>query len=199
MQLCTRFFKNLKILYRYNSISLGLTIWAVFFLMHSRIFIGSFLFCLALNYKQMSLYHAPPFFFYLLGYALTRRTYFKAFKTLVLLGVIVIGTFTLVWFPFYDQVPQLLNRIFPVYRGLFEDKVANSWCILDVLFKFKANYSQDKLAFYSLIVTLLCLLPSSIDLLRDPRFPKFRYALVSESDLFSLFNYVINILSYHYA
>ena len=126
----------------------------------------------------MSLYHAPPFFFYLLGYALTRRTYFKTFKTLFNLGLIVIVTFTFIWHPFYNQVPNLLNRIFPVYRGLFEDKVANFWCILDFVFKFKVNYSQEKLAFYSLILTLICLLPSSIDLLRNPKFHKFRYALV---------------------
>lgn len=29
--------------------------------------LGSFFFCLSLNYKQMSLYYAPTFFFYLLG------------------------------------------------------------------------------------------------------------------------------------
>lgn len=146
--------------------------------MHNRCYSGSILFCLALNYKQMSLYHAPPFFFYLLGYAFSRRTYFKTFKTLFLLAFIVIATFTLIWSPFYDQVPALLNRVFPVDRGLFEDKVANFWCIADFVLKLKANYSQERLAFYSLILTLICLLPSSIDLLRDPRFDKFRYALV---------------------
>ena len=177
---------------RYNCVSLGLTIWSAFFLMHSRIYIGSILFCLALNYKQMSLYHAPPFFFYLLGYALTRKTYYKTLKTLLWLALIVLATFTVVWSPFYEQVPALLNRIFPVYRGLFEDKVANFWCIMDVVFKFKANYSQERLALYSLVLTLICLLPSSIDLLRDPRFPKFRYALINSSLVFFLFSYHVH-------
>lgn len=160
--------------------------------MHSRIYIGSILFCLALNYKQMSLYHAPPFFFYLLGYALTRKTYFKSFKTLLCLGFVVLTTFIVIWSPFYDQVPALLNRIFPVYRGLFEDKVANFWCIMDVVLKLKANYSQERLALFSLILTAIGLLPSSIDLLRDPRFPKFRYALVNSSLVFFLCSYHVH-------
>jgi hypothetical protein len=36
--------------------------------------LGSILFCLAINYKQMELYHALPFFFYLLGKSLQRPT-----------------------------------------------------------------------------------------------------------------------------
>lgn len=35
---------------------------------------GSILFCLALNHKQMSMYHAPAFFAHLLGKCLQRPT-----------------------------------------------------------------------------------------------------------------------------
>lgn len=53
--------------FQYNSISLGLTLWAINFLLIDRDILGSIAFSLALNYKQMSLFHALAFFFYLLG------------------------------------------------------------------------------------------------------------------------------------
>ena len=52
---------------RYNCISLGLAVWAVYFLTRGCDLFGSMAFTLALNYKQMELYHAMPFFCYLLG------------------------------------------------------------------------------------------------------------------------------------
>lgn len=52
---------------RYNSISLGFALWGVLGLGFGWDAFGSVAFCLALNYKQMELYHALPFFCYLLG------------------------------------------------------------------------------------------------------------------------------------
>ena len=69
--------------FQYNCISLGLTQLAVYFLLNTSanqrnqssiklkwLICASALFCMALNYKQMELYHALPFFFYLLGLSL---------------------------------------------------------------------------------------------------------------------------------
>lgn len=52
--------------FQYNNVSLGLTALAIAALIWDRKLIGSFFFVLAVNYKQMELYHALPFFFYLL-------------------------------------------------------------------------------------------------------------------------------------
>ena len=41
----------------------------------NRDILGSIFFCLALNYKQMELYHALPFFFYLLAKSWKQRTF----------------------------------------------------------------------------------------------------------------------------
>ena len=57
----------LSLCLRYNCISLGFTLLAATSLLTGREIVGSMLFCLALNYKQMELYHALPFFCYLLG------------------------------------------------------------------------------------------------------------------------------------
>lgn len=32
---------------------------------------------------------------------------------------------------------QVIHRIFPVARGLYEDKVANIWCALNVVIKLR--------------------------------------------------------------
>eukprot|EP01103_Thecamoeba_quadrilineata_P014328 TRINITY_DN4241_c0_g1_i2.p1 TRINITY_DN4241_c0_g1~~TRINITY_DN4241_c0_g1_i2.p1 ORF type:complete len:145 (+),score=8.24 TRINITY_DN4241_c0_g1_i2:359-793(+) len=55
--------------FQYNSISLGLSLWAIIAVLKERPLLGSLLFTLSLNYKQMSLYYAPAFFFYLLGWS----------------------------------------------------------------------------------------------------------------------------------
>lgn len=51
----------------YNSVSLGLALWGVLFLSYDFDLLGSVAFSFAINYKQMELYHALPFFCYLLG------------------------------------------------------------------------------------------------------------------------------------
>jgi hypothetical protein len=80
-------------------------------------------FVLALSYKQMELYHALPFFFYLLGLCVRKEpNWLSAFVNLAKIGLVVIGTFGLIWWPFFPQIEQVLTRIFPLNRGLFEDK-----------------------------------------------------------------------------
>ena len=53
--------------FQYNNISLGFTVFAVVALLTNRRILASIFFVLALNYKQMELYHAMPFFAYLLA------------------------------------------------------------------------------------------------------------------------------------
>ena len=102
--------------------------------------IGSILFCLALNWKQMALYYAPAVFAYLLGRCFapysTSSSYdnsstFQVLKRgltqILILGITVLGTFGILWFPFYhyrddndesirDVFGVLLRRIFPFSR-----------------------------------------------------------------------------------
>lgn len=53
--------------FQYNNISLGLTVLAIVALLKDKRILGAIFFVFALNYKQMELYHALPFFFYLLA------------------------------------------------------------------------------------------------------------------------------------
>lgn len=56
--------------FQYNNFSLGLFMLAVYHLQSDRNLLGAIFYCLALNYKQMELYHSLPFFCYLLGVSL---------------------------------------------------------------------------------------------------------------------------------
>jgi alpha-1,3-glucosyltransferase len=52
---------------RYNSIMLGLTLWAVNCFQSGHDVLGGVAFMLSLGFKQMALYYAPAVFAYLLG------------------------------------------------------------------------------------------------------------------------------------
>jgi hypothetical protein len=49
---------------------------------------------------------------------------------------------------------QVLHRVFPFYRGLFEDKVDNVWCALDMLLKLRANLQLHQFTHLCLLSTL---------------------------------------------
>lgn len=53
--------------FRYNHVALGFFIWAICCFQKRKVLWGSFFFVLALNFKQMELYHSLPIFVYLLS------------------------------------------------------------------------------------------------------------------------------------
>uniref|UniRef100_A0A3Q1J7T8 Alpha-1,3-glucosyltransferase n=1 Tax=Anabas testudineus TaxID=64144 RepID=A0A3Q1J7T8_ANATE len=134
--------------FQYNGVSLGFFLWGAVALGLGWDSLGSMAFCLALNYKQMELYHALPFFCYLLGKCIKLGLIGRGLFLLVRIAVTVLVTFALCWLPFLsdpDQALQVVRRIFPVARGLFEDKVANAWCSLNVLIKIRSILSINVL------------------------------------------------------
>ena len=150
--------------FQYNNVCIGLSLGAFHFMTISENIgiydvLGSVLFCLALNWKQMALYYAPAVFSFLLGkcFRPRKRACQQATRqqqdvlqsceiSMVLadiakLGISVVMTFFILWYPFYhyrqypdeegvfDVFGPILKRIFPFSRGLFEGKVANIWCV----------------------------------------------------------------------
>jgi len=182
--------------FQYNGISLGLFIMAMALTTRNFDILGSIMFCLALNYKQMELYHALPFFFYLLGKCFKQPTYFRKSMKLAVIGVAVITTFAIIWLPFILAGPytslQVLKRIFPVDRGLYEDKVANFWCTIDIVFKLKQNLDQNQIGLMCLGSTLLLSLPSNLHLLFNPTSRNFMLSQVITSLTFFLFSFHVH-------
>ncbi|XP_051855482.1 dolichyl pyrophosphate Man9GlcNAc2 alpha-1,3-glucosyltransferase [Antechinus flavipes] len=179
----------------YNCVSLGLALWAVLGVSHDWDVPGSLAFCLAINYKQMELYHSLPFFCFLLGKCLKKGLKGKGLLLLVKLMATVAATFALCWLPFCtqgEQTLQVLRRLFPVGRGLFEDKVANFWCSLNVLLKIKSLLSSHTQLMLSFALTLLSLLPACVRLTLQPSLRRFRYSLVACALSFFLFSFQVH-------
>lgn len=183
--------------FQYNCISLAFCVLAATFVCIQKSVLGSIFFCLALNYKQMELYHAFPFFLYLLSTCIPKpgQNAISGLVKLLKLATTVIITFGVIWLPFlYDinDMLQVIRRLFPVSRGLFEDKVSNLWCTLNVVYKFKNNFSTDELFRYCTVTTLAAVIPSGADLFLRPNRKKFVLALINSSLSFFLFSYQVH-------
>ena len=108
----------------------------------------------ALLFKQTTLYFAPAFFLHLFAEAVhgncvgpvsgrlengregqTMMIFFV--KRVTKLGLTVLGTAVGILLPFGGQLPQVLRRVFPLGRGVFEDYVSNIWCLLSPVIKLR--------------------------------------------------------------
>ena len=182
--------------FQYNNISLGLFLAAAAFVMKNKDVVGSVLFCAAISYKQMELYHALPFFFFLLGKCLRQKTISQKLLKLIQIGLSVITAFVIIWSPFLQLGPQsvmdVITRIFPFSRGLFEDKVANFWCTLDVVYKLRQEMSIPDLAKLCLATTFTLSMPANLHLLFSPSNRNFVLSLTTTSLTFFLFSFQVH-------
>ncbi|KAM7388131.1 hypothetical protein PAMP_024330 [Pampus punctatissimus] len=181
--------------FQYNVVSLGFALWGVLALGLGWDMLGSMAFSLALSYKQMELYHALPFFCYLLGKCVKLGLMGRGLFLLVRIAATVLVTFALCWLPFLsdpNQALQVVRRIFPVARGLFEDKVANTWCSLNILIKIRSILSSDSQLYLSFACTFLAVLPTCLRLLTKPNLWQFKLALANSSLAFFLFSYQVH-------
>uniref|UniRef100_A0A9J7XLQ3 Alpha-1,3-glucosyltransferase n=1 Tax=Cyprinus carpio carpio TaxID=630221 RepID=A0A9J7XLQ3_CYPCA len=171
--------------FQYNSVSLGLALWGILGLGLGWDLFGSLAFTLALNYKQMELYHSLPFFCYLLGKCIKQGLTWRGFFHLVKISMTVLVTFALCWMPFLSdpkQPLQVLHRLFPVGRGLFE--------VIHIMYMqhHKALMANS----FNFALTLLFVLPSSLKLLSKPTLWQFKLALVNTSLAFFLFSFQVH-------
>lgn len=181
--------------FQYNCISLGLTAAGFAAICKGRPFVGSFLFVLAINHKHMSMYHAPAFFAHLLGWCLRGDTAMRAFGRFASLGAVVLLTFAGVWIPFLVH-PQsalaVLLRLVPVRRGVFEDYVANFWCVSHVFIKWKRLFEPHDLVRMCSIATLACCVPSMLHQITRPSKRGFLMSMINTSLAFYLFGYQVH-------
>ncbi|KAK9135766.1 hypothetical protein Syun_015096 [Stephania yunnanensis] len=178
--------------FQYNCISLGLTVAAVAAIFVEKDLVGSFLFCLALNHKQMSAYYAPAFFSHLLGKCFKHQ---NPILKVTKLGLVVLGTFLLIWWPYVYPLKgamEVLRRLAPFERGIYEDYVANFWCATSILIKWKRLYSMQLLKLLSFSMTLLSILPSIIQQIRSPSRQGFLFAMLNSSLSFYLFSFQVH-------
>ncbi|CAO3675849.1 unnamed protein product [Rhizopus stolonifer] len=178
--------------FQFNNVMLGLTLLAINCFLNRHYATGAVFFCTALGFKQMSLYYAPAVFAFLLGRCFTEN---RGFLLFFKLGVAVITTFGLLFSPWLnnlDDIQQVIHRIFPVARGLYEDKVANVWCAVNVVIKLRELLSIESTVRLSLLTTLALVIPIAIHLGRQPSRTRFLYALINSSLAFYLFSFQVH-------
>ncbi|ORZ05167.1 ALG6, ALG8 glycosyltransferase family-domain-containing protein [Lobosporangium transversale] len=180
--------------FQYNAVMLGLVVWALNCFLVDQDVLGSISFCLALAFKQMGLYFAPAVFAYLLGKSL-RQGFFGCIWKLTKLGLTVILTLVLMfspWLQSQEKILQVLHRIFPVFRGLYQDKVANIWCAVNVVIKLREMFDIQELVRISTLATLLSFLPSVLHLIARPTKRGLIYGLINSSLSFFLLSFQVH-------
>ena len=94
-------------------------------------------------------------------------------------------------YPIILQLSQVIHRVFPFARGLFEDKVANVWCAIHTIYKLN-KFSAVILSRVSLLATLAAITPSMIILLLAPKKKLIPYAFASCAWGFFLFSFQVH-------
>ena len=192
--------------------------------------LAAFPFVLSLCFKQMALYYAPAIFIYLLSISFPRLTR-PNILLLASLGIVVIATFTLNLLPFalpnaildnivsknytaltnpelwsqwdFNTLQQVFLRLFPFGRGLWEDKVANTWCATNILIKWRSLYSTptlQKLRFSipptelisSLLCTLLAITPGLVYIAIHPHVKRLPHVFTITALGFFLFSFQVH-------
>ncbi|CAI7911911.1 unnamed protein product, partial [Closterium sp. NIES-53] len=176
----------------YNSISLGLSLGGATAVMSRHYLLGSVLFSLAINHKHMALYFAPAFFAHLLGRC--RQSPRPALMFLSLAATVLLS-FAACWWPFLhstDSILQVLSRLFPLGRGLYEDHVANFWCATSPLIKWKRLFSTPLLARMALAATVTAALPSMLHQVLRPSAHGLVLAMLNSSLAFFFFAFQVH-------
>ncbi|KAL0056130.1 hypothetical protein WJX82_008001 [Trebouxia sp. C0006] len=181
--------------FQYNTISLGFAAGAAGVIAAGHHCWGSMLFCLSLNHKQMSMYYAPAFFAHLLGKCLQKPSMTQQVLGVAKLGLVVVATFAVCWAPFLATpggALQMLNRLVPVKRGLYEDYVANFWCVTSPMFKWRRVYTQQALVTMCAGASLLAALPSMIHQILSPSPRGLLMGMANSALAFFLFSYQVH-------
>ncbi len=200
--------------FQYNGICVALFYLAITLCLRDRCYASACVFTLAILFKQTALYYSLAFFAVHLGVAFRlpispsskcspavtslRPTRHCALRVLGL-AVTVLGTALVVFSPIllassnpWASFRQVIHRMFPFARGIFEDKVANFWCISSVVIKWKLLFTTAAMARLSAIVTLVACLPSCVDLFFRPTPKRFIYTTVSVSLAFFMFSFQVH-------
>jgi alpha-1,3-glucosyltransferase len=95
------------------------------------------------------------------------------------------------YYPILEQLLQMVHRVFPFARGLFEDKVANFWCALNVVIKLR-KYPAPLLQKAALGATLGSIIPPNLILFLRPKRELVPLAFATTAWGFFLFSYQVH-------
>lgn len=148
--------------FQYNNVMLGLLLWSLAMFARYRYSLSVVFLMLSISFKQMNIYSIPAFGSALLGIGLSHGSLKRTLSCYLKWGLTAIITLSACFAPFLESkelILIVLRRLFPVNRGLFEEKVANFWCSLSILTKIHRKYPNEKLFQFCLGSVALTLSP----------------------------------------
>lgn len=189
--------------FQYNGFLTGILLLSIGSVLQKQNIQAAVWFTILLNLKHIYLYIAPVYFIYLLRsycFETLKRGLTFHWKRLINLGFIVVSIFGLTYGPFFNQIGQVLSRLFPFNRGLCHAYWApNFWAIYNAVDKILVITGRklgwvDSVSTASMtgglvqefehvilpsigpkvtfVCTLLALIPPSIILLKRPNQPR---------------------------
>ena len=206
--------------FQYNTVMLGFFVACLSNIYAGRLLWACVFFVASLGFKQMALYYAPVIFAYLLGSCFSPR--FTPGRLILIAGTSLVAfmvVFAPLWagilYDLYRNVPfqapntssfdattpfgaiaaetlQVVHRCFPFARGLFEDKVANFWCLTNTIYKFRKLEGIVSFPKLSAWFTLVSILPSAMIIGSNPKRSLLPYAFASSAWGFFLFSYQVH-------
>jgi alpha-1,3-glucosyltransferase len=144
---------------------------------------------LAVNFKQTALYFALPFAVHAISILRIKSAspnvateVDRVLYGIAWLGLVFVLTNCVLWAPWlisrnesglfidWESAGQVFHRIFPVRRGIFEDKVASFWCVLHYLTPLKVNTMFERSTQFQMTMgtTLLLCIPACYYLWKAP-------------------------------
>ena len=186
--------------FQYNNVMLGFTLWSLAAFASQKYSLSVAFLMLSVSFKQMNIYSIPAFGTALLGIGLSEKTIGRVLISYMKWGMAALFTLAACFAPFlqsHELLLTVLKRLFPVNRGLFEEKVSNFWCTLSILTKFHRKYTNEQLFQYCLISVALALSPMLLGLLiRGAKgrlgISKFLYGLSYVCLVMFLFSYHVH-------
>jgi len=82
--------------------------------------------------------------------------------------------------------------VFPVGRGLYEDKVASFWCAISVVLKLQRLLTTSQVALVCAAATMAVVAPTNLQLLRHPNSKNLLLSLFLSSLSFFLFSFHVH-------
>ena len=152
--------------FQFNNAMHGLFVISLFFLYSEKYIFAIIFFSFCVSFKQMGLYYSIPFPLYVI-----KKLFFENKKNIniiipliyvIIYIIITLMTNFMIYLPWLktQKIKDVFTRIFPVHRGIYEDKVATFWCVLNIFYKLNKHFSTNSLIKLSFAFTLMgCLIP----------------------------------------
>eukprot|EP00418_Pyrodinium_bahamense_P048171 CAMPEP_0179174466 /NCGR_PEP_ID=MMETSP0796-20121207/86137_1 /TAXON_ID=73915 /ORGANISM="Pyrodinium bahamense, Strain pbaha01" /LENGTH=504 /DNA_ID=CAMNT_0020877763 /DNA_START=203 /DNA_END=1718 /DNA_ORIENTATION=- len=186
--------------FQYNGTCFGLCLAAAGCVARGRTLVASVLFTSGLLFKQIALYYAPAFFVAILAVCLRRsHSVLAAIWDVGIHGSVVLCTGAALFAPWLASstptasAAQVLRRMFPFARGLYEDKVANVWCSVSVAVKLNKLLSPRHLPLLCAVVTLLALTPACACCLRFRQAGRGSFVAAMTASAFAFFLFAFQV------